>query len=75
LNWNFQFESAFPIGAIFFLNGHKGWMRGGPDFGGNGASYTTNGGFNWTSSIGNLAGGYDIKFINDSVGYSGRNII
>jgi hypothetical protein len=35
LNWNFQFESVFPIGAIFFLNGQKGWMRDAPDLTGN----------------------------------------
>ena len=71
INWNLQFTSAFPIGAIFFLNGQKGWMRGGPDLTGNGASYSTDGGFSWISSSGTVAGGYDIKFVNDSIGYSG----
>lgn len=71
VNWELQFTSAFPIGAIFFLNGQKGWMRGGPDLTGNNASYTTDGGFIWTSSTGNVAAGEDIKFVNDSIGYSG----
>ncbi|MBS1552988.1 MAG: T9SS type A sorting domain-containing protein [Bacteroidetes bacterium] len=71
LNWNFQFTSAFNIESIFFLNGKKGWMRGGPDLQGNGVSYTIDGGFTWISSTGNTSAGYDIKFINDSIGYTG----
>ena len=71
INWNLQFTSAFPIGSIFFLNGQKGWMRGAPDLTGNNASFTTNGGFTWISSMGNVSCGFDIKFVNDSIGYSG----
>ena len=74
INWNLQFTSAFPIGSIFFLNGQKGWMRGGPAVTGNGASYSIDGGFTWTSSTGTVAGGYDIKFVNDSIGYSGGTL-
>ena len=70
-NWDFQFSSAFDIESIFFLNGKKGWMRGGPDLQGNGVSYTTDGGFTWISSTGNTAAGYDIMFVNDSIGYTG----
>ncbi|MEZ4689227.1 MAG: YCF48-related protein [Ignavibacteria bacterium] len=70
MNWSLQFTSAFPLEAIFFLNGNKGWIRGGPDLTGNGVSYSTNGGFNWTSSHGE-SGGYNLEFINDSIGYAG----
>jgi len=71
--WSLQFASVFNIESIFFLTPQKGWMKGAPDLNGNGASYTTDGGFNWTSCQGNTstAVGYDIKFINDSIGFSG----
>ena len=70
-NWDFQFSSAFGIESIFFLNGKKGWMRGAPPGIGYGVSYTTDGGFTWINATGNTAAGFDIKFINDSIGYTG----
>ena len=71
IDWNLQFTSAYGIDAIFFLNGQKGWMRGGPNGTAIGISYTTNGGSTWISSDGNTVGGFDVKFVNDSIGYSG----
>ena len=73
LNWQLQFTSAFAIDAIFFLDGQRGWIRGGPDLNGNGVSYTTNGGFNFTSSVGNpnIYGGWDVEFVTESLGYAG----
>ena len=70
MNWNGIFTSASGIDAIFFLNGQKGWMRGGST-GTSGISYTIDGGFNWIGSDGNTLGGFDVQFINDSVGYAG----
>ena len=67
-NWSLQYTSNYSISSLFFLNAYKGWINGGT---GNGVLYTTDGGFTWTSSQGNVATGYDVKFINDSVGYSG----
>jgi hypothetical protein len=73
LNWQLQFTSAFAIDAIFFLDGQRGWIRGGPDLNGNGVSYTTNGGFSFTSSVGNpnIYGGWDVEFVTESLGYAG----
>ncbi len=73
LNWQLQFVSAFEIDAIFFLDSQRGWMRGGPEVGTNGVSYTTNGGFNWTSSNGNVPGGWDVEFVNEHTGYAGAS--
>lgn len=70
-NWNLQFTSAGAIEAIFFLTPFKGWIRGGTMTGTNGIAYTTNGGFNWTDSQGEI-GGFDIKFVNDSIGFTGK---
>jgi photosystem II stability/assembly factor-like uncharacterized protein len=69
-NWELQFTSAFDIGAIFFLNGQKGWIKGGSDLSGNGVSLTTDGGFTWINGHGEN-GGFDIKFVTDSIGYAG----
>ena len=69
VNWNLQFSSIAPIGAIFFLNSLNGWIRGGTS-GTNGVAYTTNSGVNWLNGQGEI-GGYDIKFITDSIGYAG----
>jgi photosystem II stability/assembly factor-like uncharacterized protein len=68
LNWNVQYISNFPVEAIFFLNPNNGWIRGGT---GNGVMWTIDGGFTFNNAQGNAAGGHDIKFINDSIGYSG----
>ncbi|MBE2226787.1 MAG: T9SS type A sorting domain-containing protein [Ignavibacteria bacterium] len=75
--WTLQFASVFNIESIFFLTPQKGWMKGAPDLNGNGASYTTDGGSNWISCQGNTstAVGYDIKFINDSIGFSGGSFL
>ena len=70
LNWNQIYTSSFPIQSLFFLNGQKGWMRGGPNTNTNGASYTTDGGYTWISSTGENTG-FDVKFVNDSIGYAG----
>jgi len=69
-NWNLIYtENTTTIPeSIFFLNGLNGWARGGT---GNGVIYTTNGGFNWANAIGNTSAGFDMKFINNTVGYSG----
>jgi len=71
-NWGQIFVSEFTVEALFFLNGNKGWMRGGYISNTMGVAYTTDGGFNWTNAQGE-AGGFDIKFVNDSIGYSGGN--
>ena len=68
-NWDLQFSSIAQIGAIFFLNSSKGWIRGGTS-GTNGVAYTTNSGINWINGQGEI-GGNDIKFVNDSIGYAG----
>jgi photosystem II stability/assembly factor-like uncharacterized protein len=70
VNWNQIYTSSFPIQSLFFLNGQKGWMRGGPNTNTNGASYTTDGGYIWISSTGENTG-FDVKFVNDSIGYAG----
>lgn len=70
INWNLQFTSNGPVESVFFLTKDKGWIRGGMA-GGNGVAYTTNSGLNWINSAGDVAG-FDIKFINDSIGYTGR---
>ncbi|MBS1552986.1 MAG: T9SS type A sorting domain-containing protein [Bacteroidetes bacterium] len=69
-NWNHVYTSSIQIQSLFFLNGQKGWMRGGPNTNTNGASYTTDGGFTWISSTGENTG-FDVKFVNDSIGYAG----
>jgi hypothetical protein len=66
-NWNLQYTSNGAVESIFFLNSLKGWIRGGT---GNGVAYTTDGGLNWMNAQGDPAG-YDLKFVNDSIGYSG----
>ena len=66
-NWTLQYTTNIAVSSIFFINGQHGWIRSG---GGNGVAYTTNGGTNWTVSQGEFAG-TDIKFVNDSIGYSG----
>jgi photosystem II stability/assembly factor-like uncharacterized protein len=72
INWNIVFTSPYNIDAIFFLNSHRGWMRGAATTSNIiGISYTTNGGLNWFDSQGNTIGGFDVKFVNDSVGFSG----
>lgn len=72
VNWNIIFTSPYNIEAIFFLNSENGWMRGAATTGNmNAISYTSNGGLNWVDSQGNIVGGFDIKFVNDSIGYSG----
>ncbi|MBK8982071.1 MAG: T9SS type A sorting domain-containing protein [Ignavibacteria bacterium] len=68
LNWNVQYISNYQIESLFFINPRQGWIRGGT---GNGVVYTIDGGNTWTSSIGNIATGFDTKFITDSLGYSG----
>ena len=45
-------------------------MRGEPNTNTNGASYTTDGGYTWISSTGENTG-FDVKFVNDSIGYAG----
>ncbi len=65
--WNLQYTTSIAVGSIFFLDNQKGWIRAG---GGNGVAYTTNSGVNWTVSEGDFAG-VDLRFVNDSVGYSG----
>ncbi|MDZ4711554.1 MAG: T9SS type A sorting domain-containing protein, partial [bacterium] len=69
-NWGGVFTSAYNIVSIFFLNSKKGWIRGSADGNGNGISYTTDGGLNWNNSSGEI-GGFDITFVNDSIGYAG----
>lgn len=74
INWNIQFSSAYPITSIFFLNKDKGWIRGAAS-NQNSLSYTTNGGSNWIGvSNSAVALGHDVKFINDSIGYSGATL-
>ena len=67
-NWNLQYSSNYPVRSIFFLNPNNGWIKGGT---GNGVLYTTDGGFTWNNGQGNVAAGDDVKFVNDSIGYSG----
>jgi len=69
-NWSLQFTSEFAIESLFFLNSQKGWMRGGYIANTMGIAYTTNGGFTWVNAQGEV-GGFDIKFVTDSIGYSG----
>ena len=71
VNWDLQYTTNIAITSIFFLNSSNGWIRGGNTVG---AMYSTNGGFNWTNAQGNVASGYDIKFVNDSIGYSGGGL-
>ncbi|MBS1517222.1 MAG: T9SS type A sorting domain-containing protein [Bacteroidetes bacterium] len=71
VNWNLQYNSIASIEAIFFNNSQNGWIRGGTTGNIIGISYTTNGGVNWINSVGNTIGGFDVKFINDSIGYAG----
>jgi len=66
-NWSLQYTSNGAVESIFFLNNQKGWIRGGT---GNGVAYTTDGGLSWQSAQGENAG-FDIKFMNDSIGYAG----
>ena len=49
----------------------QGWIRGAVSGSNIGIAYTMNGGLNWTNAEGNTIGGFDVKFINDSMGYSG----
>ncbi|MFA5404580.1 MAG: T9SS type A sorting domain-containing protein [Ignavibacteria bacterium] len=70
LNWTAQFTFPYEIEAIFFLNAQKGWVRDAVSSNGNGIAYTTNGGYNWTNAQGVICG-FDVKFVNDSIGYSG----
>ena len=67
-NWSLQYTTNIQINSIFFLNGLKGWIRAG---GGNGTAYTLDGGFNWIFAQGEFAG-RDLKFVNDSIGFSGN---
>ena len=67
-NWSLQYTSNYPVRSIFFLNPNNGWIKGGT---GNGVLYTTDGGFTWNNGQGNVAAGDDVKFVNDSIGYSG----
>jgi len=71
VNWDLQYTTNIAITSIFFLNSSNGWIRGGNTVG---TMYSTNGGFNWTNAQGNVASGYDIKFVNDSIGYSGGGL-
>ena len=68
VNWSLQYTSNFPVQSVFFINTSNGWIKGGT---GNGVLYTTDGGFAWTNAQGNVAAGDDVKFIDDSIGYSG----
>ncbi len=68
VNWNLQYTINGPFESIFFINGNNGWIRAGTT---NSIQYTTDGGFNWTNAQGGIITGYDTKFINDSIGYSG----
>jgi len=68
--WTLQFTSEYTIESLFFLDKFKGWMRGGYLANTMGVAYTTDGGFTWTNAQGEV-GGFDIKFVNDSIGYSG----
>ncbi len=68
-NWNLQFTSIAHIESIFFLTTLKGWIRGGTA-GTNGIAFTTNSGLNWINGQGEI-GGYDVKFMTDSIGYAG----
>lgn len=66
--WELQYTfSGSSILSLFFKNGIEGLVGGA---GSGNIQYTTNGGFNWLPSQGEV-GGYDIKFINDSVGFAG----
>ena len=67
-NWSLQYVSNTPVISLFFLNANYGWIRGGT---GNGVLYTTDGGFTWTNAQGNVAAGFDLVFVNDSIGFSG----
>jgi photosystem II stability/assembly factor-like uncharacterized protein len=68
VNWTqiFTFTGS-SILSIYFRDGLNGWVGGA---GSGNIKYTTDGGFSWTVSNGEI-GGYDIKFINDSIGYAG----
>src|SRR4030095_7169606 len=68
LNWNqiFLFNGSLIL-SMYFSNGLNGWVGGA---GSGNIKYTTDGGFSWNLSSGEI-GGYDIKFVNDSIGYSG----
>jgi len=68
--WTLQFTSEYTIESLYFLDKFKGWMRGGYIANTMGVAYTTDGGFSWTNAQGEV-GGFDIKFVNDSIGYSG----
>lgn len=72
INWNIVFTSPYNIEYIFFLNAQKGWMRGAATTANSiGISYTSDGGINWFDSQGNTIGGFDLQFINDSIGFGG----
>ncbi|MBK8982074.1 MAG: T9SS type A sorting domain-containing protein [Ignavibacteria bacterium] len=71
VNWNLQFTFISHVDAIYFLNNTNGWLRAATNLNNVGVAYTTNGGNNWTNAVGNTIGGFDVKFINDSIGYAG----
>ena len=74
-NWFFQVNSlSSTIRSIFFLDENKGWAGGLLSLNTTAhIMYTTNSGLNWYASDGvkNINGGYDIFFVNDSVGWAG----
>ena len=68
VNWNLihTFNNS-PILSLYFLNSLIGFVGGA---GSGNIKLTTDGGFSWNLTNGEV-GGYDIKFVNDSVGYAG----
>jgi photosystem II stability/assembly factor-like uncharacterized protein len=66
--WNLIYSDNNAFSNLFFLDSLKGWARAGNQYV---ISYTTNGGFGWISASGTVSGGFDTKFINDRIGYSG----
>ncbi|MBK8982072.1 MAG: T9SS type A sorting domain-containing protein [Ignavibacteria bacterium] len=69
-NWEPMYEFPGSLRALFFINSQNGWVSGAFGEENHTIQYTINGGANWTYAQGEV-GGFDLKFVNDSIGYAG----